>query len=232
MSIVPYDRFLFDAWQFQTPEDIFRRGPAVDKDMVIEEAGVVLSVSISSKSSLALNSFERWTMRILTIKLHRISMASPVQTRSSSSQARMNIILDRNFPRRIFVRFVTCCRKIFVGYGVRNLEGVPMSTLTGAMISTTTTTTTNERGSASSDIFVFDNSHIGEWESGVVDFFFDGTADYSVIFIIGFGFLESGLTSASMKTTTSGSALSDNLSIYFRFYTAAQVDEEGSTRRR
>ncbi|THV00956.1 hypothetical protein K435DRAFT_854214 [Dendrothele bispora CBS 962.96] len=72
-------------------------------------------------------------------------MASPVQTRSSSSQARMNIILDRNFPRRIFVRFVTCCEKIFVGHGVRNLEGVPMSTLTGAMTSTTTTTTTNER---------------------------------------------------------------------------------------
>ncbi|THU86629.1 hypothetical protein K435DRAFT_868088 [Dendrothele bispora CBS 962.96] len=58
-------------------------------------------------------------------------------------------------------------------------------------------------GSASSDVFVFDEFRNREWRSGVADFFFDGTADYSVIFVIGLGFLESGLTSASMKTTTS-----------------------------
>ncbi|THV00944.1 hypothetical protein K435DRAFT_854200 [Dendrothele bispora CBS 962.96] len=103
------------------------------------------------------------------------------------------------------------------------LECAPMSTLTSKDARTPPPGLTPAGysklmlWSASSDVFIFDELRIWEWKSGVVDFLFDGTTDYSIIFVIGFGFLESGLTSASVKAITSSSSSGKNR--YFRIST-------------
>ncbi|THU86636.1 hypothetical protein K435DRAFT_868097 [Dendrothele bispora CBS 962.96] len=73
-------------------------------------------------------------------------MASPVETRSSSPQVRINItiILDRTFlVESIVYALLPAVERSLLNM---ELECAPKSTLTGPMTSTTTTMTTNERG--------------------------------------------------------------------------------------